>query len=96
MLGFEYVNELYVNNSDFFDVFATCDKRSFSKFYKHDGYLSRENKLFVPNSFMHELLMKEAHNDGLIGHFRVKKTLKTLHWYFYWLKMKKDVIRICN
>ncbi|KAH9780563.1 hypothetical protein KPL71_008129 [Citrus sinensis] len=96
MLGFKYVKELYANDSDFVDVFVASDKRSFGKFYKHDGYLFRKNKLCVPNSYMHELLVREAHSGGLMGHFRVKKTLETLHEHFYWPNMKKDVIRTCN
>ena len=60
MLGFEYVNELYTNDSDFVDVFATCDKGSFDKVYKHKGYLFRENKLCVPSSSMHKLLIVVA------------------------------------
>ena len=78
MLAFEYVKELYANDSDFVDVFATRDKGSFGKFYEHDGYLFRENKLCVPNSSMRDLLVREAHSGGLMGHFEVKKTLKTL------------------
>ena len=40
--------------------------------------------------------MREAYTCGLMGHFRVKKTLETLHEHFYWPKMKKDVVHICN
>ena len=96
LLGFEYVKELYANVSNFVDVFATSDKGSFDKFYKHDGYLLMENKFCVPNSSMHELLVKKAHNGGLVGHFGVKKILESLYEHFYWPKMKKDVICICN
>ncbi|KAH9752088.1 hypothetical protein KPL71_014557 [Citrus sinensis] len=71
MLAFEYVKELYANDSDFVDVFATRDKGSFGKFYEHDGYLFRENKLCVPNSSMRDLLVREAHSGGLMGHFEI-------------------------
>jgi hypothetical protein len=40
---------------------------------------------------LHGLLICEAHEDGLMGYFRVSKTLDVLHEYFYWPKMKKDV-----
>ncbi|KAH9752091.1 hypothetical protein KPL71_014557 [Citrus sinensis] len=62
MLAFEYVKELYANDSDFVDVFATRDKGSFGKFYEHDGYLFRENKLCVPNSSMRDLLIVYGYN----------------------------------
>ena len=44
---------------------------------------------------MRELLLKESHEGGLMGHFDVQKTLDMLHEHFYWPKMKSDVIRLC-
>lgn len=48
--------------------------------------------------------MREAHGGGLMGHFRVKKTLeilgeKTLEIlgeHFCWPNMKSDVERVCS
>jgi hypothetical protein len=45
---------------------------------------------------MRELLVREAHGGGLMGHFGVKKTLDILHEHFFWPKMKRDVNRICG
>ena len=45
---------------------------------------------------MCELLVREAHSGGLMGHFGVRNTLEILHKHFFWPKMKKDVIRICG
>uniref|UniRef100_A0A2N9IZ08 Integrase catalytic domain-containing protein n=1 Tax=Fagus sylvatica TaxID=28930 RepID=A0A2N9IZ08_FAGSY len=73
-----------------------CDKAAFGKFYKHDGYLFKERKLCVPSCSMRELLVREAHGGGLMGHFGVKKTLDILHEHFFWPKMKRDVNRICG
>ena len=39
--------------------------------------------------------MRESHGGGLIGHFRVAKTLEVLQEHFYWL-MKHVVERICG
>ena len=39
MLGFEYVKDIYTDDTDFSDVYKACDKASFGKFYKYDGYL---------------------------------------------------------
>ena len=44
---------------------------------------------------MRELLVREAHGGGLIGHFGVRKTLDVLHEYLFWPKMKHDVERAC-
>ena len=96
MLGFEYVKDMYANDADFANVYMACDRTAFGKFYNHDGYLFKENKLCVPNCSMHELLVREAHGGGLMGHFGVRKTLEILHEHFLWPKMKKDVIRICS
>ena len=70
-------------------------KAAFGKFYKLDGYLFRENKLYVPNSSMRELFVREAHGGGLMGHFGVRKTLDVLHEHFFWPKMKCDLERAC-
>ena len=52
MLGFEYIKDLYAQDSDFCVVFNACEKVAFGKFYyRHDGFLFRENKLCVPVFF---------------------------------------------
>ena len=48
-----------------------------------DGYLFKENRLCVPASSLHELLVREAHGGGLMGNFGVAKTLDVLHEHFY-------------
>jgi hypothetical protein len=75
LLGFEYIKDLYAQDSDFGDVFNACEKVAFGKFYRHDRFLFRENKLFVPICSLRELLVREAHSGGgLMGHFGVAKT----------------------
>ena len=61
-----------------------------------DGYLFKENRLCVPVSSLRELLVREAHGGGFMGHFGVAKTLDALHEHFYWPKLKRDVQRICE
>ncbi|XP_052188792.1 uncharacterized protein LOC127799098 [Diospyros lotus] len=61
-----------------------------------EGYLFKENKLCVPQCSIRELLVREAHGRGLMGHFGEKKTLDVLHEHFFWPKMKRDVKRICD
>jgi len=44
-----------------------------------DDYLFKENRLCVPACSLRELLVREAHDGGLMGHFEVTKTLNVLH-----------------
>ena len=81
---------------DFGDLFENCTMGACGKFFLHDGILFRENKLCVPHSSLRELLVREAHEGGLMGHFGIAKTLGVLHGHFFWPHMKRDVDRICS
>ena len=95
LLGFEHIKDLYACDVDFAELFLACEKKAHDKYYRVDGYLFRENRLCVPKCSLRELLVREAHGGGLMGHFGVKKTLDVLHEHFFWPKMKHDVNRIC-
>ena len=82
---------MYVNDFDFAEIYNACGHSSFDKFYLMDGYLFKENRLCVLVSSLRELLVCEAHEGGLMGHFGVVKTLNVLHGYFYWSKMERNV-----
>jgi hypothetical protein len=71
LLGFEYVKELYANDSDFDEIYNACGHSAFGKYYLMDGYLFKENRLCVPASSLRELLVCEAHGGGLMGYFGV-------------------------
>ena len=58
LLGLEYIKDLYVNDSDFSSIYEACEKTTFGKFYRHNGYLFCENRLCVPMSSLRELLVK--------------------------------------
>ncbi|KAF7832974.1 Transposon Ty3-I Gag-Pol polyprotein [Senna tora] len=95
-LGFEHLKELSMNDPDFGNIFGECENRPFDKFYRHVGYLFRENKLCVPKCSMRELLVRESHGGGLMGHFGVLKTLDMLKEHFFWPHMKLDVEKLCS
>jgi hypothetical protein len=51
----------------------------------------------VPKCSLRELLISDAHESSLMGHFRVTKTLDMLHeYFFFWPNMKRDVQIICD
>ncbi|XP_042377669.1 uncharacterized protein LOC121970764, partial [Zingiber officinale] len=62
---------------------------------RHDNYLFKNNRLCVPRESMRKLLVREAHEGGLMGHFGVQKTLEMLLEHFYWPHMKHDVQKFC-
>ena len=45
---------------------------------------------------MRELLVRETHGGGLMGHFGIKKTLDILQEHFFYQKMKRDVQIVCD
>ena len=85
-----------MTDADFGQTWAAYVKSGYSDFYRHDGYLFKKDKLCVPKSSVRELLVRETHGGGLMGHFGVKKTLNILHEHFYWQKMKHDVRAVCD
>jgi hypothetical protein len=40
-----------------------------ARYFRHDGFLFKKNKLCVPNCSLRELLVREVHGGGLIGQF---------------------------
>ena len=85
------MKELYGNNSDFAEIYNACGNSAFVNFYLIDGYLLKENRMCIPASSLHELFFYEAHEGGLMGQFRVAKTLDVLHEHFNWPKKKIDL-----
>ncbi|XP_073056978.1 uncharacterized protein [Primulina eburnea] len=67
ILGFEHMKELYLLDEDFKEIFETCMHGPHDKFYLHNGFLFREDRLCIPKSSIRELLVREAHGGGLMG-----------------------------
>ncbi|XP_025685360.1 uncharacterized protein [Arachis hypogaea] len=95
LLGFEFLKELYVTDSDFSAIYASCEHSAFNKFYRHESFLFRGNRICVPACSTRDLLVLESHNEGLMGHFGVHKTLDVLSENFYWPRMRRDVEKFC-
>ncbi|KAL5738445.1 hypothetical protein ACOSP7_031206 [Xanthoceras sorbifolium] len=96
ILGFEHIKDLYPLDCDFCEDYVSCEKSASGKYFRHEGFLFRDNKLCIPNCSLRDLLVRESHGGGLMGHFGVAKTLAVLQEHFYWPHMKRDVERLCG
>ena len=82
LLSFEHIKELYPLDQDFSKECTCCEKATHDKFFRLDGFLFRENKLCIPNCSIRDLLVRESHGGGLMGHFGVAETLGVLQEHF--------------
>jgi len=71
MFGFDHIKDLYSQDHDFSKLFELCEKGSHQGLFRHEGYLSKNKRLCLPQSSFHELMICEAHKGGLTGHFGV-------------------------
>ena len=72
--GLESLCELYATDHDFAKPYRLCAlKNAWDKYHIHDGYLFCANKLCVPESSVHLLLLQESHAGGLMGTLGVRK-----------------------
>jgi hypothetical protein len=62
--------------------------------HKQGGLYFKADMLVVPVGELRERLVKFAHDDCMMGHGGVAKTLHQLRKEFWWPKMKKDVVRV--
>ncbi|WVZ57651.1 hypothetical protein U9M48_008011 [Paspalum notatum var. saurae] len=95
IFGLQTVKDQYANDADFKDALLHCMHGTpWGQFHMQDGFLFRANKLCIPASSVHLLLLQEAHGGGLMGHFGVYKTHEVLAAHFFWLRMLHDVKRL--
>ncbi|KAE8719660.1 Detected protein of unknown function [Hibiscus syriacus] len=71
LLGFSFLKDCYANDHDFGEKYKSCEKGAVEKFYRHDGYLFKEERLCIPQGSFREVLIREAHEGGLMGHFGI-------------------------
>lgn len=83
---------LYENNVKFVDVYNQLVKgQQVNGFYLQDGMLCHLGQICVPNAKRKKLIW-EAHYSKVAGHFGIGKTTAILQKYFYWPKLRNDVI----
>ncbi|XP_028184710.1 uncharacterized protein LOC114371490 [Glycine soja] len=58
LFGLESLKDIYEHDVDFAEIFAACEKFSENGYYRHNGFLFKANKLYVPKCSIRELLAK--------------------------------------
>ncbi|RDY02634.1 grrA, partial [Mucuna pruriens] len=95
LLGFEHIKELYLENEYFKETYELCANATNRSFYRHDGFLFKDKSLCVSKSSIKELLMKETHEGGLMGHFGEYKTDSKFLNHFLrilWSKLDTNIL----
>ena len=87
---------LYEHDADFSDKYQPCSHIASDRYFRHDEYLLRDKRLCVSKGSVRDLLIREVHKGGLMGHFRVQKTYDIFHKHFYWTHIKHDVHKFCD
>ncbi|RDX71581.1 Retrovirus-related Pol polyprotein from transposon 17.6, partial [Mucuna pruriens] len=64
LLGLDCIKELYEKDIDFCESFPMYVHSAFGDFFRHNGFLFKGKRLYVPMSSIRKLLMKEAHKGG--------------------------------
>ena len=67
VFGLEHIKSLYESDIDFSSKFLACEHAAINGYFRHNGYLFKEKKLCVPKCSIRTLLLKEAHEGGLMG-----------------------------
>jgi len=60
IFGLEPLKEMYLHDSEFFEIYANCGKVSQNGYFRRKGYLFKEKRLCVPKCSIRDLLVKEA------------------------------------
>jgi len=88
---------MYQYDYEFAQIFNSCMKFRTNGYVRNNGYLFKEKRLCVPKCSIRGLLVREAHEGRLMGHFEFQKTFDTLHEHFYWPHVKGgDVQKFCE
>ncbi|KAF8109185.1 hypothetical protein N665_0101s0015 [Sinapis alba] len=69
IVGFELIKYSYATALDFQETFTNRARGAFSSYYEHEGFLFMDNKLCITRRSMRDLLTREVHCEGLMGHF---------------------------
>lgn len=76
---FDCLKELYEIDGDFAQIWDQCQNKIQSQSFRiHEGFLSKLNRLCIPQTSFRLQLIRQIHSGGLAGHFGRDKNLKQL------------------
>jgi len=90
-LSFDHIKGFYAKDDDFSSIVSECHLGANKNLHLLSHYLFKGKGLCIPQGSLRALLIKEAHERGLMGHFGPNKTLEVLKEHFYWPHMRKHV-----
>ena len=91
VIAFKHLPYLYEDDTDFNKMWYKCIHHLETReFHIVDGFLFKEEKLCIPHTSPREALLKEAHSEGLAGHFGQDKTIEILSSKYYLPQLRKD------
>jgi len=85
---------LHIEDEDFKKVVE--DPSLCESFTLQEGFLFKENKVCIPKNPLRNMIVKEAYEGALIGHFGINNTLEILKEHFYCHKMGGDVHKVIS
>ena len=83
IMGFEVIKDLYEDEPDFGFLWKDCANGPKNQFFIQDGYFFRGNQLCIPLCSVREVIIREAHGEGLVEHFGRDKTLLMVQEHYF-------------